>query len=58
MAVPLLAVDVPGDVSLRLLESELGPHVTGLLSAISSDVPINSPKAAEALAAGSRARQA
>ena len=58
VAVTLLAVDVPGDVALRLLEGDLGQQVSQLLTAIPTDVAIDSPEAAAVLAADSPARQA
>ena len=56
MAVTPLAVDVPGDVALRLLEGDLGPQVSQLLTAIPTDVAIDSPEAVAVFAADSPAR--
>jgi Family of unknown function (DUF6308) len=58
VAVTLLAVDVPGDVALKLLEGNLGPDVTRHLEQIPTDVSINDPAAAELFTVASPARAA
>jgi hypothetical protein len=49
VAVSLLAVDVPGDVSLQLLEGVLGDEVARWLALIPTNVAIHDEAAAEAL---------
>lgn len=49
VAVSLLAVDIPGDVALRLLEGRLGDDIAALLARIPADLSIHEPRAAAAL---------
>jgi hypothetical protein len=58
VAVTLLSVDVPGDVTLQLLEGNLGSDITRHLEQIPTDVSINDPAATELFATGSHARMA
>jgi hypothetical protein len=52
VAVKMLKVEVPAEVSLELLEGDLGPAVAAELSAIPTDVSISDPDAAGLLADG------
>jgi len=54
-AVSLLGVHVPGDVSLDLIEGDLGSDVGWCLQQIPSDAGIDDPAAAELLGTGSPA---
>ncbi len=58
VAVTLLAVDVPGDVALLLMEGPLGPAISSHLAQIPADVSIDEPEAMRLLAMDSPASAA